>query len=473
MNTLLKLATISGLCAAAQAQAFNWTLESPTNLPTARERTATGTDGTNYYMYGGQNGSTVAGYDELWSYDGTDWTLLTASGISAPSTRRGAVGAFDIARGKFVVFGGLDTNGVAGERASDTWEWDATNGWVNVTPASPSPDGRWLVNNGVYVPGIGVVFHGGNAVDGTGTAYRSNETWAWVGGAWALLSSGGPAVQNAMMEYRTLQGDLILHGGQTTNPTTGATEFNGETWRYDFGTGAWTQLTTGGTTPFNSANTSQGLFAAMSYYNPMTGMVIVHGGNGGSSSTSTWQFDGSDWTDISTNGVGCRNGGMHWISALGKGVYGPCNEQNGARNRTRSHGPQTQAAVSSYGAGCAGIAGTALTLANDNDPWIGVTFSATCTNMSAAAPIKLSIWGFGTSSTPITGLLGAGAGCTLLNSADIILADVAASTSFTTSLTFPADPAFTGQAVNLQVGEVDLGPTNLATSNGLTLTIGG
>jgi len=473
MNISLKILVLCATTAAAQAQGFDWTLESPTTPPSPRERTATGTDGSNYYMYGGQLGATVAGYDELWSYDGAAWTLLTGSGASGPGTRRGAIGTYDIARGKFVVFGGLDTNGVAGERANDTWEWDAVNGWVNVTPASPSPDGRWLTHNGVYVPGFGVVFHGGNAVDATGTTYRSNETWAFVGGAWVLLSNSGPAVQNAMMEYRTLQGDLILHGGQTTNPTSGATELNGETWRYDFGVGTWTQLVTGGVTPFNSSNTTQGLFAAMSYYNPSTGMVIVHGGNGGNSSNKTWQFDGQDWTEITTNGVGCRNGGMHWVSGLGKAVYGPCNEQNGARNRTRSHGPQVQAAVSSYGAGCSGQAGTTLALAADNEAWVGVTFSATGTGMSVASPIKLSVWGFNTASTPITGLLGAGVGCTLLNTAELILVDVAAATSFTTTLALPVDPTYTGAQLHLQVGEVDLGPSSLAMSNGLTVTIGG
>ncbi|MGC6486296.1 MAG: kelch repeat-containing protein [Planctomycetota bacterium] len=470
---MLRITTVSCLAAASvSAQAFNWTLEAPTTPPTARERTATGTDGVHYFMYGGQLGANVFGYDELWSYDGAGWTLLTGSGLSGPGTRRGAVGGYDVARGKFVVFSGQDTNNVSGQRANDTWEWDPVNGWVNVTPAGGSPDGRWLTHNGVYVPGLGIVFHGGNARDAAGNNYRSNETWAWVGGAWVLLATTGPTVQNAMMEYRTIQGDLILHGGQSTNPTTGATEILGETWRYDFSTAVWSQLQTGGTTPFNSANPSQGLFAAMSYYNPDTGMMIVHGGNGGSSSNKTWQFDGVDWKEISTNGVGCRNGGMHWIAALGEAVYGPCNEANGGRNRTRSHGPTSLASTAAYGAGCAGLSGAPLALVADNDPWVGVSFSATCTNMSPASPLKLAIWGLGTSASPIGGVLGAGAGCTLLNTADFLQVGVAA-TSYTASLPLPATPSLTGTTLHLQAAEFDPAPSNLATSNGLTLTIGG
>ena len=106
---------------------------------------------------------------------------------------------------------------------------------------------------------------------------------------------------------------------------------------------------------------------------------------------------------------------MHWIAALNKAVYGPCNESNGARNRTRTHGPNVNAGFASYGAGCSG-----LSLAPDNAPWNATTFSATCTGMNAASPIKLSIWGFAATAIPVTGILGAGAGCTLLNTADVI-----------------------------------------------------
>ena len=467
MNSLLKVAVLSGLAAAANAQAFNWTLESLAAVPGARERTATGTDGTLYYMYGGQTGAAFAGNDELWTYDGTNWTLVTASGASA-GTRVGAVGAFDTARGKFVVFGGHNTNGVAGTHDNDTWEWDATNGWVNVTPASGSPDPRWLVNNSVYVPGFGVIFHGGAAWDAAGTGYKSNETWLWTGSVWVILSNGGPTIQNAMMEYRSNEGDLILHGGQSFNPTAQL----GETWRFDLGSGTWAQLTTGGTNPFNSSNPAQGLFASMSYYNPITGMMIVHGGNSGSASNKTWEFDGTDWTEISSNGASCRNGGMHWIAALNKGVYGPCNEFNGTQNRTRSHGPQSWASSSSYGLGCNGQGGTALSFAADNLPWQGATWSGTCTGMSAASPIKLTIWGTATSALPLTGILGAGLGCTLLNNAALTEVTVSAATSHTVMFAIPATPSLAGFLLNVQAGELDASIGNLATSNGISLTVG-
>tara|TARA_R110002072_G_scaffold273219_3_gene433744 strand:+ start:23837 stop:25219 length:1383 start_codon:yes stop_codon:yes gene_type:complete len=458
MNSLLKVAALTGLAATANAQAFNWTLESPTALPGARERTATGTDGTLYYMYGGQTGAAFAGNDELWSYDGTTWTMLTASGASA-GTRTGAVGTFDILRGKFVVFGGHNTNGVSGNHDNDTWEWDATNGWVNVTPATGSPDPRWLVNNSVYIPGLGMVFHGGAAWDATGASYQSTETWAWTGTAWALLSSSGPASQNAMMEYRSIQGDLILHGGQN---------MLGETWRFDFGTGTWTQLVTGGTTPFNSSNPTQGLFAAMSYYNPLTGMMIVHGGNGGSSSNTTWQFDGTDWTDISSNGVGCRNGGMHWVDALNKGVYGPCNEANGTRNRTRTHGPQTWGSFTMMGSDCPVVSsGLTAGMSSPAMPAIGTNLDINLTNLT---PGNLPLMLVGTAAIPPLSLntlfAGSGPNCSLQMSPIVI--DVTP----TFSLAVPNNPIFVGQVLYAQGVQLEGTVLSAANTQYAVITLG-
>ncbi len=469
-NSFLGIAAISAFAVAANAQAFNWVLEAPATSPSARERTATATDGTLYYLFGGQNGTVTAGFDELWSYDGTSWLQLSTSG-SGPGPRSGAIAGFDVARGKLVLFGGKLGFGATDPLLNDTWEWDAVGGWAQVFPTT-APDRRWLVNNGVYVPGLGVMFHGGTAWDATGATYRSSETWLYTGSDWVLFSSGGPAVQDPMMVYRSTQNDLILHGGQTPTGAAGALQQLGQTWRLDFTTGVWTQIVTA-TTPVNSLVAGQGLFAALSYYNPTTGMTIVHGGNGGNSSTSTWQFDGTDWQNISTNGVGARNGGMHWINALGKAVYGPCSEVNSARNRTRSHGPTVAAAVSSYGAGCSGQAGTTLVLAANGNPWTAATWSGTCTGMSATAPIKLAIWGSATSSLPVTGLFGAGPGCTLLNTADLVDVAFSVSTSHTISFAIPATPTLAGLVLNAQVAELDFSLLGFALSNGLSLTIGG
>lgn len=449
MNPLTTIVALSGLAAAANAQAFNWTLEVPATTPGSRERTATGTDGTAYYMYGGQNGSSVAGIDELWSYDGTDWSLLSASGVSA-GTRAGAVGAFDIARNKFVVFGGKESFATGAPLLNDTWEWDATNGFVQASTVT-TPDARWLVHNGVYVPGLGVMFHGGLAVDTGGNTYRSNETWWFDGTDWIMISNGGPRGQNMMMVHRSAHNDLILHGGQYYDAANTSLGMLGETWKFDLGTFQWSQLTTA-TMPVNSSNTTQGLFASMAYYNPLTDRVVVHGGNGGSASNTTWEFDGVDWTDVSSNGSNCRNGGMHWIDALGKGVYGPCNESNGTQNRTRTHGPNSWGSVTMTGTDCP-VQSSGLTagVSSPGMPAIGMNLDINLTNLTVTnLPLVL----VGTATTPPLpmGVVfpGSGAACSLQMTPIV----VAVGASWT--LAVPSDPSLVSQTLYAQGVQLDV-----------------
>lgn len=449
MTPLLKVVILSALAAAANAQAFNWTLEAPTALPGNRERTATGTDGALYYMYGGQNGSSVAGLDELWSYDGTTWSTLSATGASA-GTRAGAVGAFDTTRNKFVVFGGKESFASGAPLLNDTWEWDATNGWVQASP-STNPDRRWLVHNGVDVPGLGVMFHGGVAWDSGGSTYRSNETWWFNGTDWIVVSNGGPRGQNMMMVHRPAHNDLILHGGQYYDAANTSLGTLGETWKFDLGTFSWTQLTTA-TMPVNSANIAEGLFAAMAYYNPITDKVIVHGGNGGSGNNTTWEFDGTDWADVSTNGASCRNGGMHWIDALGKGVYGPCNEFNGTQNRTRSHGPQSWGSVTITGTDCPVLSsGLTAGLSSPGMPSIGANLDINLTNLTATnLPLVL----VGTTTTPPLpmGVIfpGSGATCSLQ------MTPISITPGATWTLAIPSDPALVSQTLVAQGVQLDV-----------------
>ena len=76
-------------------------------------------------------------------------------------------------------------------------------------------------------------------------------------------------------------------------------------------------------------------------------------------------------------------------------------------------------------------------------------------------------------SAPITGVLGAGLGCLLLNSADLIQPAVSPTATYSVSLPIPASPTLAGAGLQLQVAELDLTPSNLATSNGLSITVGG
>ncbi|MBK8974400.1 MAG: hypothetical protein IPM29_00590 [Planctomycetes bacterium] len=475
MSEIARIALFSSLAvmaAGVSAQSVPWTQQSPSgSLPLLRERTFTATDGVVYYMYGGQSGTTTTGRDDLWSWNGTAWTQLTPSGSGA-GTRVGGVMAYDSVRGKLVVFSGKGTGGVWANYDNQTWEWDATNGWVQMSP-STVPDPRWLMNgSAVYFPGVGVIFHGGSAWDASGTGYTSNETWLWVGTDWVLLSSTGPAVNNHSMVYRPApHDDLILFGG-VVNGTAGS-----DTYRFDLNTFTWSQITTA-TIPYAGT----GVTGHLSYYNPITDKVIVHGGNGGNGTNVTWQFDGVDWTDISVAGApSCRNGGAHWVGALNVGVAGPMNETNGARNRTWHHGPQTWGTFTVMGTDCPTSAQQTATISSMDMPAINATLDIDFGNLTPGAQ-SLAVAGLsdtflGSVPLPIPFALilpGSGAGCSLQISTDLFSIPMgAAGTSATLSLPFPNAPSLVGISFYVQNVQVELGaPPTAANSKYAKVTLG-
>jgi len=345
MNHLLKSAVFAaaalGFVASASAQVAPWTQVFPSTSPSARERGVTATDGAVLYMYGGQSGTTTSTYANFWSFDGSNWTQISAAG-TACGPRAGAVMAWDSARGKLVVFGGNGAGGTWLLYDSTTWEWDSVGGWVQMTPATV-PDGRWLTGGGAYVPGVGVVFHGGAAKPAghttTTATYTSNETWAWDGVDWTLLSNSGPAISNGSLVYRSTTNDLIYFGG-VLNGNTGS---GADTYKFDVGTSTWSQVVTATLPTSDVVGTSgPGLNGASAYFHPLTGKVVVHGGQGnhGSANASklTWEFNGVDWTDVSDlASVSIRNSTAQYVAALGK-AYSSCgNSANAARNYTLEH----------------------------------------------------------------------------------------------------------------------------------------
>ncbi len=94
----------------------NWTLQTPTSSPAARQGApmATGPNGTTV-LFGGYNGSVLG---DTWVWNGTTWTQQTPT--TNPPARANASMATGTA-GTTVLFGGVGNSGYLG----DTWVWGA------------------------------------------------------------------------------------------------------------------------------------------------------------------------------------------------------------------------------------------------------------------------------------------------------------------------------------------------------------
>ncbi|HLQ37424.1 MAG TPA: hypothetical protein VK348_06470, partial [Planctomycetota bacterium] len=85
------------------------------------------------------SGSGTLWRSDTWEYDGTTWLQVAGAG---PSARHDHAMAYDLARGRTLLFGGSD----AGGRLSDTWEYDGST-WsqLNTTLSPMARDGRAMI----------------------------------------------------------------------------------------------------------------------------------------------------------------------------------------------------------------------------------------------------------------------------------------------------------------------------------------
>lgn len=449
---LMTAATLAGLAVAADAQTFPWNTLSPTTNPSSRERVGSATDGTRVYVYGGQVNTTTSPYANLLAFDGTNWTELTAAGSGA-GPRSSPVMAWDAARGKLVVFGGKGDAASWNNYLQDTWEWDTTNGWLQIGTASV-PDKRWLTN-GVYVPGIGVVFHGGNSQDAGGVTYTDSLTWAYDGSNWSAIALG-PTLQNGVLVYRSTTHDLIYACGNSVASSTAGTD----TWRLDLGTMTWSQIVTATLPTSDNATGGPGLTGPTGYFNEATGKVVLHGGqgNGGPPSSLTWEFDGTDWTEVSWAGTaGLRNAPGQWLAATQKG-YALCgNSANSAKNWTQEHGPVTYGSFTVANSGCPTSGGLTETLSSSTMPSINENLELNFDNQTPGTVHYLSA---GTSLFPaplsLKSLLpGSAPGCALHVNPNVAFLFFPATTVL---VPIPNSPSLIGFTVYMEALQIEVGP---------------
>ena len=211
-----------------------------------------------------------------------NWSPATY--VLAPPPRGLHAAAFDDARSRMVVFGGLYYDGGL-QTLGDTWELGGHQ-WYEMQPAT-SPSARSEAAM-VYDSGRGVtVLFGGTETPGQGAL---GDTWEYDGVTWAQVSTATapPARRAHAMVYDSGRGVTVLFGGHGA----AAGDLLGDTWEYDGSD--WVEASPTSTPPARQSH-------AMAY-NEAIGMVMVFGGSaGGYPFDDTWTYEGARWSQVWTS----------------------------------------------------------------------------------------------------------------------------------------------------------------------------
>lgn len=235
---------------------------------------------------------------DLWSWDGQSWVELKGGTVTLPP-RKNFGAAWDVARKRLVVFGGIYGGLVVTPKyLADTWEWDGAS-WQERTSAK-APAAR--AGHGLAYDakrGRVVLFGGMDA----STPFQ--DTWEWDGTSWVELTPGAPpsARVNTRMTYDSTRQRVVLFGGMTlTGGVLGDLwEWDGQSWIE-----AW---------PSSSEPHGRGFHALA--HDSTHQRLILYGGatkwppymNASNIFADHWQWDGAGWKRIGDGaGPGKRSG---------------------------------------------------------------------------------------------------------------------------------------------------------------------
>jgi hypothetical protein len=200
----------------------------PANVPGSRSEAVSWRDVSgNFWLFGGSGYAASGGsgnLNDLWKWDGTNWTWISGSNATnqngvygsqgapnpanVPGSRSGAVSWTDTA-GTFWLFGGWGYAASGSGYLNDLWKWDGTNWtWVSGNNAANqygvygtkgfpgpanAPGSRRYTVSWRDVSGNFWLFGGnGYAASGQGNL---NDLWKWDGANWTWVSGNSAANQ--------------------------------------------------------------------------------------------------------------------------------------------------------------------------------------------------------------------------------------------------------------------------------------
>ena len=225
----------------------------PMTSPSPRARAAAAYDaaGNRIVVFGGRyhgaGTTTYTLYNDVWAFDldKLEWSRLD-SGMGGPPARSSTEVQIDTQKNELVVFGGnTSTNGLAFVPQNDVWAFDLQNAtWRQVTTSGAAPAKRLFHAGAIDSAGRRLyVYGGGDANAFTGPFLGDLWSLDLDGGAWKEVSPGTTAsprgrIESAMALDSAAGGKLLLFGGHDD----GAVGNNNDTWAFDLGSNAWSNV---------------------------------------------------------------------------------------------------------------------------------------------------------------------------------------------------------------------------------------
>ena len=260
-------------------------------------------------LFGGSGGVPK---DDLWEWDGSAWSgPVEPATATRPSARYSHAMAYDSARGRVVLVGGT-ADGITPK--DDLWEWDGTN-WSG--PIAPGVAGvnRPSARCGhamVYessAASLRIVLFGGSS--DCGGASPMDDLWEWDGSTWyGPLVPGVPTARPSArrghaMAYDSARGRVVLFAGAGMDmappPPPRDLPFN-DLWEWDEDRGAWLG-------PVVPATRPKARFGhAMAYDSGWgRGRAVLFGGSedtaGSRLLADLWEWDGGTWSERVPSGT--------------------------------------------------------------------------------------------------------------------------------------------------------------------------
>ncbi len=455
-SSLLRLTALAALAAFLPAQ--NWQLATPANAPSPREGASMAWDAGRQLtvLFGGYEWGADVHFDDLWEYDGDDWTRRQLT--TGPAARQRAGICHDEQRGVIVLFGGVHVGWNSSTFFDDTWEYDGTTWTQVITAAAPTPRSCPMA----YDPAHGkVILHGGIGQQGALT-----DTWEFDGSVWiqrAPATTPPPRFDCALAFDRN-RGRMVLQSSNLLG-----TPLPLQTWEWDGNN--WTLATNATPAPACPE-------MAMAYDRHRGVIVLVGAGYG--ANAESWEYDGSNWRLAATLPQNSLSGhALAYDERRGAIVSFGGEVASGifiiSTDATWEFG--TVADCTPLGTGCAATGPVpALGATNGSTPRAGSSFVGEVSGLSPQTlpllVLGLSTTTWGTTPLPMSlGVIGLPA-CSLHTSIDVALPLLNQAGRATWSLPIPPSPFWHGVNIFAQAVVTDAALQAQSVTNAVRLSIG-